>query len=140
VLIEPIERHRQLGQGWSSRLLQRLLLELLTDPGSQREVTAAKRAYADRRRAIIKRLAGEGLYVEGDDGINIWVPVLDEVAALQSLAAGNIGAAPGSPFRVEPTRADTAHIRVTIGLLADHLDDVATAVLAASRAGGLISR
>lgn len=139
-LIAPIERRRQLGQGWTSRLLQRLLLELLTDRASQRQVATARQLYGERRHTIIERLAAEGVYVEGDDGINIWVPVLDEVAALQSLAAGNIGAAPGSPFRVEPSRADAPHIRVTVSLLADHLDDVATALIAASRAGGLISR
>lgn len=137
-LIEPIERRRQLGQGWSSRLLQRLLLEFLTSPRSQHQVADARRCYERRRQGMIDALAQGGLPVPGDDGINIWVPVLDEVAALQSLAGGGIGAAPGSPFRI-----GTGHpprIRVTVGLLADDQPAVAAALLAAANAGGLISR
>lgn len=137
-LIEPIVRRRQLGQGWSSRLLQRLLLEFLTSARSQRQVTDARRSYEGRRQRMIDLLAHGGLRVTGDDGINIWVPVLDEVAALQSLAAGGIGAAPGSPFRIGTGHAP--HIRVTVGLLAEDEQDVAAALLAAANAGGLISR
>lgn len=137
-LIAPIERRRQLGQGWSSRLLQRLLLEFLTSARSRRQVADARRTYEIRRQGMVDALAHGGLQVPGDDGINIWVPVLDEVAALQSLAAAGIGAAPGSPFRIGTGHAP--RIRVTVGLLADDELDVTTALLAAANAGGLISR
>lgn len=139
-LVRALEERRQLGQGWSSRLLQRLLLHLLTDATSQREVAAARATYAQRRQALVNELAALEVQVRGDDGINVWVPVLDEVSALQSLAAKGIGAAPGSPFQIENGERPQPHIRVTAGLLTDGIAEVASALGAAARAGGSIGR
>ena len=126
-------RHlRQLGQGWSSRLLQRVLLELLTDPRADAEVAAARAEYARRRTVFAEALAAEGVGTTGRDGLNVWVPVLDESAALVRLASRGIGVAAGGPFLVLP---DRPHVRVTVGLVADGLDEVAREVAAASRTG-----
>jgi DNA-binding transcriptional MocR family regulator len=122
---------RQLGQGWSSRLLQRLLLALLTDRRSIRAVEAARRVYQQRRSALANVLRTHGIEVKGTDGINIWVPVADETSAVARLAAQGIGVAPGSPFAVGPGQAP--HIRVTAGLLPDGYDTVAAAIAAAAR-------
>ncbi len=121
---------RQLGQGWSSRLLQRLLLALLTDPETVREVAHARRTYAQRRAALVDGLAAHGVEVGGSDGLNIWVPVADETAAVVRLASQGIGVAPGSPFTVRPGRP---HIRVTAGLLAAGHVEVAAALASAAR-------
>ena len=43
-----------------------------------------------------------GVEVGGTEGINIWVPVHDETAAVVRLASQGIGVAPGAPFRVGP--------------------------------------
>lgn len=140
-LVGPIQERRQLGQGWSSRLLQRLLLRLLTDPSSQGEVAAARATYTLRRQGLVRALDAEGVTVGGDDGINIWVPVLHEVSALQSLAANGIGAAAGSPFQVGTYAAHRApHIRVTAGLVAANVEQVASALGVAARVGGPIGR
>jgi DNA-binding transcriptional MocR family regulator len=133
-LIDGVRRVRQLGQGWSSRLLQRVLLNLLTDDRTRSEVSAARAEYARRRSAFVGALAAEGLTVGGDDGLNVWVPVHDETAALMRLATRGIGVAPGRPFAVLP--GDEGHVRVTVGLLGDHLDEVAAEVAAAARTGG----
>ena len=47
--IDPVVDAAQLGQGWSSRLLQRMLLDLLTDDGAMASVAAARKEYARRR-------------------------------------------------------------------------------------------
>jgi DNA-binding transcriptional MocR family regulator len=127
-------RHlRQLGQGWSSRLLQRVLLELLTDERADAEVAAARDEYARRRAVFVAALAAEGIRTPGTDGLNVWVPVLDEPSALVRLASRGIGVAAGGPFAALP--GDGPHVRVTVGLLGDGLEDVAREVAAAARAG-----
>lgn len=132
-VLDEIRHVRQLGQGWSSRLLQRILLHLLTEPGSRAEVDAAREAYAARRTAFVGALAAEGVEVGGSEGLNVWVPVHDEAAALVRLAGQGIGVAAGSPFQVLP---DAAHVRVTCGLVREDLPAVAAAVAAAARTGG----
>ena len=133
-LIGGVRNARQLGQGWSSRLLQRLLLSLLTDDGSRAEVAAARTEYARRRSEFVAALAAEGIDVPGGDGLNVWVPVHDEAAALVRLAARGIGVAPGRPFGVQS--GDSGHVRVTAGLLAGSVEDVAAEVATAARTSG----
>lgn len=132
-LVDPIVERRFLGQGWTSRLLQAVLVDLLTAAPSMRSVERAQRTYAQRRAAVVAELAAAGIPVGGKDGLNIWLPVLDESAALLRLAAHGIGASAGSPFRV---RADGAqHIRVTVGLITAHHREVAAELAAAARTG-----
>lgn len=132
-LLAPIRGARAVGQGWSSRLLQRLLLALLTDPGAQRQVERARAEYARRRDAVTRRLHERGIAVGGTDGLNIWLPVADEAAAVLRLAGDGIAVTPGSPFMLEPSAGPQGHIRVTTGLIredheriADLLADAAT--------------
>jgi DNA-binding transcriptional MocR family regulator len=141
-VLTGIRHLRQLGQGWSSRLLQRVLLDLLTDGRADAEVAAARAEYARRRAAFVAVLDAEGVPTCGTDGLNVWVPVLDESAALVRLASRGIGVAAGGPFAVLP---DTPHVRVTTGLIGAGptgggpggagLEDVAREVAAAARAG-----
>jgi DNA-binding transcriptional MocR family regulator len=136
-LIGSVRHLRQLGQGWSSRLLQGLLLHLLTDEQAIAEVEAARQEYARRRTAFVGVLAAEGIEVGGSDGINAWVPVRDEAATLMRLAAQGVGVAPGAPFAVLPE--EQGYVRITVGLTAD-VESVAGLVAAAARAGGWGSR
>jgi len=133
-LLAGVRHLRQLGQGWSSRLLQRVLLSLLTDDRTEAEVAAAREEYARRREVFVSVLADHGVPVGGNDGLNAWVPVRDEAAALMRLAAQGIGAAPGAPFDVLPD--DSRHIRVTVGLIDSNLEEVATQVAAAADVAG----
>ena len=133
-LVGDVRHLRQLGQGWSSRLLQRVLVHLLTDGGTIGQVAAAREEYDRRRTAFVARLAAAGIEVPGSDGLNVWVPVHDEAAALVRLAARGIGVAPGQPFTVLPERQ--GHVRVTVGLLRDGLERVADEVVAAARTTG----
>ncbi len=133
-LMDRISERRRLGQGWTSRLLQSVLLELLTQPVSVAQVEHARITYARRRERLVVALAGHGVEVSARDGINLWLPVMDETAALLRLAASRIGAAAGRPFasRVD----DGAFLRVTCGLVASRHEEVAAELAGATRLWG----
>lgn len=140
-VLAGIARLRQLGQGWSSRLLQRVLLELLSDDAAVAQVAAARTTYAERRAAFCAVLRRHDIEVTGRDGLNVWVPVRDESAALVRLASLGIGVMPGGPFQVFP--GEGAFVRVTVGLLdeeLDELDEVAERVAEAAQMGAWRSR
>lgn len=150
-ILDPILERRLLGQGWTSRLLQHLLLDLLNDPLSVAAVAKARKEYARRRRLVTEVLRRDGVDVNGADGINLWLPVADEQAALISLASEGVGAARGAAFLAEPApgRAPTRrmsladetaghapqHLRVTVGLVSRGHADVAERLSRATRAG-----
>jgi DNA-binding transcriptional MocR family regulator len=125
-----------LGPGWTSRLLQAVLVELLTEPTAITAVARARSAYALRSLALRAGLAGEGVVSTTGDGINAWVEVVDERAALITLAALGVRVSPGSPFLVRPLPRH--HVRVTTGVLdekdADTLRHVITALAKAAKA------
>jgi DNA-binding transcriptional MocR family regulator len=136
-VIDPLVARRMLGPGWTSRLLQAVLVELLTDPASVAAVRRARTAYAVRSLALRAGLAGQGITSTMGDGINAWVEVADERSALINLAASGVRVAPGAPFEVLATRGH--HVRVTTGLLDEHdpeqLQRVIAALAAAATAG-----
>ncbi len=126
-LIETLVQRRHLVQGWTSRLLQLLLLDLLTDARSIREVANARETYARRRRALVAELAKRQVDVDGVDGRYVWMPVASEAAALVSLTSRSIGVAPGTPFSIRP--APEPRLCVTAGLLpAEHAPEIAEAL------------
>jgi len=113
-VVDAVTDRRLLGPAWSSRILQAVLLTLLTDPAAIATVAAARDEYARRRRVVATALAERGVATGGTDGLNLWVPVIDERDALVALAAQGIGAAAGEPFGVRP---GSDHIRLTVGLV-----------------------
>ena len=128
-----VANRRLLGPGWSSRILQATLVELLRDPATPEVMARARAAYARRRALVCNVLADNGIATTGADGINLWVDVAEERSATLALAARSIGVAPGEPFLV---RRDGDHIRVTVGLITgsdDHVTNVAADLAAAAR-------
>ena len=121
--IDELIRRRQLGPSWSSRLLQAILLRLLTDPDTDRLLEASAASYSDRRHRLIEGLAERGIELHGGSGLNLWLPVHDEQWALVALASRGIGAAPGSPFQIGS--ADGPHLRITTARVADRFDELA---------------
>jgi DNA-binding transcriptional MocR family regulator len=121
-VVDALATRRLLGPGWSSRILQAVLVAMLEDPETIERVALAREVYADRRTAFAGALARHGIATTGSDGINQWVPVADERSTTIALAAQGVGVAPGAPFLVRP---DAGHVRVTIGLV-EHHDDIAT--------------
>ena len=128
--VDAVATQRRLGPGWSSRIMQRLLAAMLNDPATAAVVDTARSTYALRRNMLFAALADRGITPSGTDGIYAWIPVLDEASALISLASRGIGASPGSPF--EAKRLEQPHLRVTVGLVADGVDELADMIAAAA--------
>jgi DNA-binding transcriptional MocR family regulator len=118
-VVTPLVNRRTLGPGWTSRVLQSLIARMLDDARVIETVHTAREVYAERRTLMVDALHVRGARTTGTDGINLWIEARDEQAALLSLAAQGIGAAPGTPFITNPFPSD--HLRVTVGLVrADH--------------------
>ena len=133
-LVARAEARRLVGPGWSSRLLQAVLVELLTDERAGAAVAAARQRYAERRAGLVAALDERGVRTTGDDGINVWVEVRDERNASVALASHGIGVAPGTPFCVSALPAD--HVRVTVSALRDGTPALADALAAAAAGQG----
>src|SRR3954468_14214588 len=132
-VVDPIVERRYLGQGWSSRLLQSILVDLLTSGRSRAVVARAHRTYAARTAAMADALTAQDVVAPGRDGINLWVPVVDHTAALLHLAAAGVRAASGDPFWITPPNG--RHIRITTATISDGYDELAALVAAAAHAG-----
>lgn len=131
--VDRLVARRMLGPGWTSRMLQAILLDLLTTAASLEAVTEARRQYFARQRTLVAALAGQGVDVAAPDGINLWVPVADERAASVQLAAAGIRVAGGSAFWASGAPV-VPHVRVTSGLvLPGDADAVARALADAAR-------
>jgi DNA-binding transcriptional MocR family regulator len=130
-LIDQLVARRILGPGWTSRMLQTMLLDLLTDSTSVAEVAEARRLYRERQQQLSDALARQGVQLPPSDGINTWLPVADERAAIVQLAAAGIRVAAGTPFQAT---APGGFVRVTVGHIRDDADLVATSLAAAARA------
>jgi DNA-binding transcriptional MocR family regulator len=129
-LVSAVADRRLLGPGWSSRILQAVLLDLLTSPAAVAQVAAARAEYARRRTGLLSALAAHGVTATAADGINLWMTVEDQQYAMVTLAAHGIAVAPGAPFLVSPGAAD--HVRVTAGLVPDGFDELAPVLASAA--------
>jgi DNA-binding transcriptional MocR family regulator len=133
-LVDKVVARRLLGPGWTSRMTQALLYELLTDPVSVAQVAHARDTYARRQHEMAQALRARGVNARAADGINTWLAVPDERDAIVRLIAAGIRVAPGGPFLLgEEERG--GHIRVTVGVAGDEHDVIAEALAAATRAG-----
>lgn len=118
-IVETMANRRLLGPGWSSRILQSVLVQLLRSDETAAVVGAARDTYGARRARVSAILDDAGVEHPDGDGINLWMEVEDERSALVLLASRGVGAAPGTPFL---TRPDRGFLRVTVGRL--HEDDI----------------
>ncbi|WP_144834207.1 aminotransferase class I/II-fold pyridoxal phosphate-dependent enzyme [Microbacterium sp. BH-3-3-3] len=138
-IVDRIVRRRMLGPGWTSRLLQAVLLELLTDSRSIAPVRTARLIYRDRLDRLATALRRLGVEVGDPDGINVWMPVRDERAAVVHLAAEGIAVAAGTPFVADASIASDREprVRVTGGSVVENVRLVAEALARAADAAPL---
>jgi len=125
--VAAVEARQAVGAGWVSHVLQELVLALLCDPATAALIDRAAAAYAARRGALVDALARLGVPAHGRSGLNVWIPVGDEAAAVAGMAARGWAVAPGTRYRI----ASPPGIRVTVSTLdPGEAGAVATDVLA----------
>jgi DNA-binding transcriptional MocR family regulator len=130
-LVDRVVARRLLGPGWTSRLMQAILYELLTDPESVAQVDAARDSYERRQRDVVAAVHASGASMRAGDGVNAWLRVNDERSAIVHLAAAGIRVAPGAPFQLgEPG----GFVRVTVGMVREEVAAVGAALAAAATA------
>ncbi len=123
-----VEGRMSLGPGWVSGLLQRLTARLWADPEVLALVARATAAYAERRAALVAALAAYDLPADAPSGLNVWVAVPDEDAAVRALLAAGASVAAGAPFRLAAAPA----VRITTAALHPHEAPALAAALAAA--------
>ena len=130
-LVDRVVARRLLGPGWTSRMIQAILCELLTDPESVAQVDAARLRYHERQNELAAAVHLGGASLRAGDGVNAWLRVNDERSAIVQLAAAGIRVAPGAPFQLgEPG----GFVRVTVGMVRDDVAAVGAALAAAALA------
>ena len=136
-LVDRVVARRLLGPGWTSRMTQALLYELLTDKESVADVERARDTYAARQAAMAAALGEHGVPFAAGDGINAWLRVADERDAIVQLTASGIRVAPGTPFQlgdeVPAQEPGGGFVRVTVGVARAEVAGIAAALAEASR-------
>ncbi len=126
--IARVAGRQRIGFRWVSHLLQRVVVELESDAANRRRVQRAAASYTGRREALIAALAARDIVAHGRSGLNVWVPVPEEVPVVQALLAAGFAVSAGERFRLRTGPA----IRVTIAALAPALVPALADAIAAS--------
>ncbi|GGT02309.1 GntR family transcriptional regulator [Streptomyces cinerochromogenes] len=128
VTVDRVRGRQRLGPGWVSLLLQRTVAHLWTRGAVDRAAVAE--SYRTRREGLVDALAERGVVAHGRSGMNVWVPVPDETAAVARLVQAGWAVAPGARFRL----ASPQGVRVTVSPLTEEdIAPLADAVAAAVR-------
>jgi DNA-binding transcriptional MocR family regulator len=134
--IARVKGHQILGPGWVSHILQRLVVELLSDPATARRIERATAAYAKRRAALIDALAERGVPAHGRSGVNVWVPLREERPVVEALRDRGWVVASGERFRI----GTGPGIRVTVAALRARDAEQIAEIVAAVEHGGRLAR
>jgi DNA-binding transcriptional MocR family regulator len=111
--VARVEGRLQLGAGWVSTILQRLVVQMWSDPAVSAAVGEARQAYERRRTTLVGMLRARGVPARGRSGVNVWVPVADETFAVTRVRDAGFAVAPGALYRIGAPPA----IRVSVGAL-----------------------
>lgn len=132
VTIARVTGRQALGPGWVSSLLQRAVATLWEDEEATALAEQAATVYSGRRRRLLEALAERGVAASGRSGLNVYVPVPDEDAAVRALLAAGWAVGAGTRHRI----ASGPAIRITVSTLKpDEADRLAADVAAAIRPG-----
>ncbi|MCC3770164.1 aminotransferase class I/II-fold pyridoxal phosphate-dependent enzyme [Streptomyces sp. UNOC14_S4] len=127
VTVDRVRGRQRLGPGWVSRLLQDAVVHLWR--GGAVDPVAVAASYGRRRNALVEALRERGVAAHGRSGMNVWLPVPDETAAVARLLHAGWAVAPGARFRL----ASPPGVRLTVSPLAMHeIGPVADALASAT--------
>ena len=135
--VSRVSGRQRLGSRWVSHLLQELVASLWSDRPTLEALERTALLYSERREAMISALAARGIGAHGRSGLNVWVPVSEETAVVQRLAAAGHAVKAGEVFRIDSAPA----IRITTAALeVAEADGIADALAAAiGNAGSVMS-
>jgi DNA-binding transcriptional MocR family regulator len=108
--IARVEGRQTLGIRWVSHIPQRLVVSLWRDRNVQKLLARAERTYAQRRNTLLEVLHEHAIEAYGTSGLNVWIPMPEESAVVQSLFQRGWAVAAGERYRIKSPPA----IRVTI--------------------------
>ncbi|MEY9967190.1 DNA-binding transcriptional MocR family regulator [Streptacidiphilus sp. MAP12-16] len=127
--VDRVRGRQRLGAGWVSHLLQRTVAALW----EAEDTAPAAASYRARRDGLLAELAARGIRGHGRSGLNVWVPVPDETAAVAGLLQRGWAVAAGARFRM----GSPPGIRLTVSpLSAPDLPALAEDVAAVLRTRG----
>jgi DNA-binding transcriptional MocR family regulator len=117
-LREPLSEAKTFADGWSSRLLQRVLARTLLTDEAKVALNKARDAYRDRRQsacAALNQVVGSrgGACWPGSDGVNVWLrlpPGVDSKHIQERSAAAGVRIADGEPFFIAPGQSEVVRI------------------------------
>jgi GntR family transcriptional regulator/MocR family aminotransferase len=115
-LLQEAKSH---ADGWSSRLLQRVLAGVLQDEGLASWLGRVRHTYRTRRERVAEVLANCGLpgvvVWPGRDGVNLWIHLpsgFDAGEVIERAAALGVLVAPGEVFYLSPGHSDAVRFNV----------------------------
>ena len=112
--VARVQGRQGLGPRWVSHILQDLVAAIWADAKTPALLETAADTYANRRRALIEALAEHGIEARGRSGLNVWVPVAEEAAVANAMAAKGWAIRAGECYRIKSAPG----IRVTVSTLA----------------------
>jgi DNA-binding transcriptional MocR family regulator len=112
--VARVQGRQSLGPRWVSHVLQDLVAAMWADAKTPAVLRRAADKYALHRRALIDALAEHGIEARGRSGLNVWVPVAEEAAVVNAMAAKGWAIRAGESYRIRSAPG----IRVTISTLA----------------------
>ncbi|GAA3669225.1 aminotransferase class I/II-fold pyridoxal phosphate-dependent enzyme [Nonomuraea antimicrobica] len=132
VTLDRLRGRQRLAAGWVSHLLQRAVAHLWRTRAV--DTAAVARAYGLRRDGLVAALAERGLPAHGRSGLNVWIPVADEAAAITRLLGRGWACAPGARNRIgTPPAVRLTVSPLDVGEIEPLADDLAAALRPAAR-------
>lgn len=124
--IRRVEGRQRIGPGWVSHVLQRLVASMISDAETDEAVASAAKLYASRRQTMLTALTERGFVAHGASGLNVWVSVPDESAAVRGMEKRGYAVRSGARYRIRSAPG----VRLTVAALkASEAGSVADALL-----------
>ena len=133
--VSRVQGHQHLGTDWVSHILQRIAVTVMADPATDELLDRAGRRYRERRENLIAALAAQGIPAVGRSGLNVMVPVVEEVPVMQALRRAGWEVRAGERHRID----SGPFIRVTSATLSPADATRFAADLAAALLPGTVS-
>jgi DNA-binding transcriptional MocR family regulator len=134
--VARVEARQAVTTSWVSRLLQEVVAEMLASADVRRQVRRASAETNKRRLALLTALERRGVRAHGRSGLHAWIPVREEVFAVQRLFDAGYAVRAGERFRLRTPPA----VRVTTAeLLPADVEPLADVLVEAAGSQSLIS-